>query len=178
MNISYKEYKEYISSEKWLDTKKEFAKHNDKKCQACDSKTKLSAHHKTYRNLGKERIEGELVNYKWKNPDLCYLCETCHNEVHKVARIMGIGMRTDNWYADGTHLWYITNTYIKMMKYTGKSKRPTNAWNKLVDKSWAVRAGTYLSKKQQNHLNHPATIVNGVKNKEKDAYMKKFNLVN
>lgn len=65
------DYKSYLKTEHWELKKKEYISVYKKECALCKSKKALHLHHKTYDNVGKEKLE-----------DLVLLCKHCHNEVH------------------------------------------------------------------------------------------------
>ena len=63
-------YKKYLSSGRWIRLKEQFLLPNSE-CRACGSKDRLTLHHKSYENLGKET---EL--------DFIILCQRCHRRIH------------------------------------------------------------------------------------------------
>lgn len=66
-------YQGYLNSEHWRRTRNAFGGGKMKRrCFLCHSKENIVVHHKRYDNLGFE-----------KRADLRYLCETCHNKIHK-----------------------------------------------------------------------------------------------
>ena len=75
-NKEYIDYKEYVASEEWQNSKrrKQCIKDADNKCQMCGIGFGLEVHHVHYQNLGKEK------------PDqLVLLCVLCHEYTHKMA---------------------------------------------------------------------------------------------
>lgn len=67
------EYKTFIESKEWQETRTRIFKRDKYKCQICGSCKNLQVHHITYENLGQE-----------KDADLVTLCEKCHIEdIHK-----------------------------------------------------------------------------------------------
>ena len=151
---TFAKYKEYTRGTGWVDKKKEFyqQKNIKKECKACGSTDQpLHTHHNTYCRLGEEQLY-----------DLVVLCKPCHDEVHRVARDMGVGMRTDKWAAHGTTLYFITKSFIKFKKST--KKRDHYRWIKLLEKAKELKAGTYVTKKESNTNDY----------KFKQFYIKKF----
>lgn len=73
-------YADYLQSEHWRKIKDWFYHTRARKhCYICRNRDRLNLHHKTYKNLGKE---------KWI--DLVYLCERCHHYCHKLIRAENI----------------------------------------------------------------------------------------
>jgi len=69
-----KNYKDYIASKEWEETRREiFAKYGYR-CVICGSEHNLHVHHITYENLGEE-----------KDGDLVALCPECHKCLHDGA---------------------------------------------------------------------------------------------
>lgn len=67
-----KRYAEYLDSPFWKTTRMEKIKRVGCNCEQCNSAYNLSVHHLTYRNLGHEDIDNDLI----------VLCQECHQEVH------------------------------------------------------------------------------------------------
>ena len=65
-------YKEYIKSAEWRQRRERYYLTHMKECRACKSTYRVSLHHLSYRNVGKEKDE-ELVP----------LCWQCHEEYHE-----------------------------------------------------------------------------------------------
>lgn len=64
-------YSKYLKSDNWrLIREKLFAKRGEK-CELCGKCWKIQVHHKTYKNVYKEKLE-----------DLQVLCATCHQKTH------------------------------------------------------------------------------------------------
>ena len=70
------DYKTYLSSEKWKETKIAM-KLNYKVCQECGSENDLCVHHINYENFGNESID-----------DITLLCRKCHDNLHKLIKKM------------------------------------------------------------------------------------------
>jgi len=70
------DYREYLKSEHWLNTRKEALARAKSHCQVCNSPTRLEVHHRTYERRGAELPE-----------DLIVLCHTCHETFHKNGRL-------------------------------------------------------------------------------------------
>jgi len=62
------DYKKYISSAEWREKSNSAKARAGYRCQVCNSRFKLVAHHRTYKNLGHESPD-----------DLTVLCRECHN---------------------------------------------------------------------------------------------------
>jgi len=71
---SKNKYTNYLSSTKWKYQRKKVMKLKGKRCSKCGSTKKLQLHHKTYRNIFRE-----------KDKDLIVLCIKCHKERHNVS---------------------------------------------------------------------------------------------
>jgi len=72
-------YKEYMFSEHWKLKKQEYKNSEFYKgcCEICKQKNViLDLHHKSYKNIGKEKLE-----------ELSQLCKKCHSVVHKLGKI-------------------------------------------------------------------------------------------
>lgn len=72
------DYKSYIHSPEWQATRKRWLDSGLlKECYFCTKPYEpgFHLHHRTYKNLGKERLM-----------DLVLCCESCHTEVHKLER--------------------------------------------------------------------------------------------
>ena len=85
--IGYTNYQDYLKSEHWNDVKNRAKKSKllggkNKKCSVCNKNFGLTLHHKTYKTLGKERLN-----------HLCWLCFYHHELVSKKFAKNGIG----NW---------------------------------------------------------------------------------
>lgn len=61
------DYETYIHSPEWEEKAKEAKKRAGYRCQLCNGKYKIAAHHRTYERLGHELPE-----------DLTVLCKRCH----------------------------------------------------------------------------------------------------
>lgn len=69
-----KYYEEYLHSEKWSAKRDEVFKHYGRKCALCGSTDRLQVHHRSYENLGNEKLK-----------QLIPLCEPCHTLSHKLG---------------------------------------------------------------------------------------------
>jgi len=67
----YMDYKEYLQTEHWKETRYKALRKANFRCELCNSNNKLHVHHKTYENRGKELPQ-----------DLICLCEGCHSKFH------------------------------------------------------------------------------------------------
>lgn len=69
-----KDYKDYLKTYDWNETRKIVLKEANYKCQLCGAKNvKLNVHHNTYENIGHEYRE-----------DLVVLCDDCHKKFHNI----------------------------------------------------------------------------------------------
>lgn len=69
-------YDDYINSEAWKKKRQSAFKKHGKNCSCCGSTKSLHVHHKTYKNLGHERLD-----------DLEVKCSVCHTLGHVVSNI-------------------------------------------------------------------------------------------
>jgi 5-methylcytosine-specific restriction endonuclease McrA len=65
------EYKEYLKSVHWQETKHKTLESAGYRCEVCRADQELHVHHLTYENIGHE-----------KRKDLLVLCEICHTKEH------------------------------------------------------------------------------------------------
>lgn len=71
------QYKEYLTTPEWRETRKKKLKRARYRCQVCNSNEKsLNVHHRTYERRGEERDE-----------DLIVLCQDCHEMYHDNGKI-------------------------------------------------------------------------------------------
>jgi len=71
---TYKErYYEYLKSPEWNKKRKAKIKEAGGRCQLCNTKGKLSVHHRTY-----DRVYNEILT------DLIALCDNCHKKFHDI----------------------------------------------------------------------------------------------
>ena len=74
--LGFASYREYLASPHWAEVKLRFGEHSPRQCAACHKPNiRLALHHKTYKRLGREKMD-----------DLVYLCDGCHQEVHRSAK--------------------------------------------------------------------------------------------
>ena len=73
----YTNYSDYLRSSHWRNKKKEYFDINKKECEHCNSLDKLHLHHKSYINIGNEKLT-----------DLMCLCESCHSKEHKRLNVI------------------------------------------------------------------------------------------
>lgn len=70
------DYYQYIHSKEW-GVKADAAKRRaGGRCQVCNSPKRLTAHHRTYANLGNEKPE-----------DITVLCKECHTIFYKAGKL-------------------------------------------------------------------------------------------
>lgn len=80
------DYKEYLASSHWKETRKAALERAWYRCQLCNSETDLHVHHNTYDRIGYEAPR-----------DLVVLCKTCHSKFHD--KVENSGREADNkWY--------------------------------------------------------------------------------
>jgi hypothetical protein len=93
-------YIKYLHSRHWRNFKKRRGECKLKQsCVVCGSNYKLHLHHKTYKNIGKERLM-----------DVDWLCEKCHNYLHYYL-VKTKSSRLNKW-----------NVVRKMRRYYSKKK--------------------------------------------------------
>lgn len=82
--LGYSSYQEYLKSEDWQNIKIEWEKRKIKnpkhwgKCQICETTERLVLHHLKYGKVEKLTFSKFMT-----------LCNSCHNEVHKIAHSPG-----------------------------------------------------------------------------------------
>jgi hypothetical protein len=67
-------YKEYLQSEQWRQNREKRLQIDGRMCAVCGSKKDLNVHHISYRNIGNENIEKDLIT----------LCHPCHAMLHRI----------------------------------------------------------------------------------------------
>lgn len=80
------DYRKYLRSPEWKATKIRYLKSRmPKECGVCgaDWNNAMQFHHKTYKNLGNERLM-----------DIVPVCDACHKLVHEIHEAQG---RRDLW---------------------------------------------------------------------------------
>lgn len=81
-------YRDYLNTEHWRRVKERYNNSKlPKKCYVCGCRDNLNLHHKTYKNIGNERLM-----------DLIYLCNEHHNIVHKVINFYNKDLWTASRY--------------------------------------------------------------------------------
>lgn len=68
-------YVSYLHSPAWFALRAKHLLRYGADCKACGSLEKIQLHHKTYDNLGHEKVS-----------ELVALCEACHRAVHRYAK--------------------------------------------------------------------------------------------
>jgi len=70
-------YQEYLQTPHWKDVRSRFwkSKLHNSRCYACGAIENLQVHHKTYKRIGKERLN-----------DFVLLCGNCHKETHQIEK--------------------------------------------------------------------------------------------
>lgn len=81
--LSKAEYRDYIKSPAWQETRKRFWKSKlPKYCYCCEiSDVPLDLHHRTYKSLGKENLS-----------HLVLVCRDCHNRIHETQKTEDINL--------------------------------------------------------------------------------------
>lgn len=83
------EYRSYIQSEAWRRTRERYwASNLPQDCYCCGAPRRVGfhLHHRTYKNLGKERLM-----------DLVPVCPGCHKEIHALHRSDPLWQRRGLW---------------------------------------------------------------------------------
>lgn len=68
------EYKEYLKTPHWKETRDKRLSLDGKRCYVCGYKHNLNVHHISYKNVGNEDVRKDLVT----------LCDMCHLMVHNI----------------------------------------------------------------------------------------------
>ena len=68
------DYSEYLKSPAWKTRRTERAEIDGWKCAICGSDENLNVHHLTYKNIGNENVQTDLVT----------LCRKCHASLHRI----------------------------------------------------------------------------------------------
>lgn len=69
-------YKDYLKTDHWKNIKKRYRKSKlIQNCYICGSQNNLNLHHKSYKRIGKERLN-----------DLIPLCRECHYFTHQALK--------------------------------------------------------------------------------------------
>lgn len=98
------EYREYINSPAWRKKREDYWRSGmPKNCYCCGTPrhSGMHLHHRTYKNLGNERLM-----------DLAPMCQTCHERIHDLHR------SSERWKMKG--LWAATKQIRKLNKASGK----------------------------------------------------------
>jgi hypothetical protein len=69
------DYGDYLKTQHWYSVRNKVFKRAKYQCELCGSKDTLNAHHKTYANLGKEKLS-----------DIIVLCKKCHQKFHDIVK--------------------------------------------------------------------------------------------
>lgn len=67
-------YNDYLQSDQWRKTREKRLQIDGRVCAVCGSGKDLNVHHISYRNIGNEDIENELIT----------LCHPCHAMLHRI----------------------------------------------------------------------------------------------
>jgi len=85
-----KSYSDLLKSPKWQKKRLEILQRDEFKCRSCtDDLTTLHVHHLRY--------DRELLPWEYENEDLITLCETCHNAISSIEKMLkysSFGMET------------------------------------------------------------------------------------
>ena len=68
------DYAQYLQSDHWKEVRLKRLKIDENACAICKSKNNLNVHHISYKNLGNEDVETDLIT----------LCHPCHAMLHRV----------------------------------------------------------------------------------------------
>lgn len=71
--IRQEEYREYLKTDHWKETREEALRRGGYKCHDCGAKENLQVHHLTYARRGHE-----------KQSDLVVVCKHCHEKRHGI----------------------------------------------------------------------------------------------
>jgi phage terminase large subunit GpA-like protein len=76
-NLGFNNYNEYLRSDHWNKIKRKYrmSRKRPQHCWCCGSKNNLQLHHKTYKRLGKEKLN-----------DLLLICDECHSQLHNLVK--------------------------------------------------------------------------------------------
>jgi hypothetical protein len=131
-------YQEYIQSPHWAAKRSLRLKIDEHLCQGCWSSDNLHVHHKTYKRLGNENVQVDLVT----------LCETCHDYVHRMQKQWGIS------------LFNATDRALKQLSISPVVREPAskpeadNAFKRGKDINWtSYKRGFKKSKSFQSKIN-------------------------
>lgn len=69
-------YEQYINSPEWRVKAERIKERDGRRCRVCNSRHRLSVHHRTYEDLGHEQ-----------DIDLVTLCQDCHQVFHDNRRL-------------------------------------------------------------------------------------------
>lgn len=87
--VSRHEYRYYINSPAWRQVRDRYwASKLPKSCYVCDAPRRpgMHLHHRTYKNLGAERLM-----------DLVPVCPTCHDHIHELHKTVPAASRNGLW---------------------------------------------------------------------------------
>lgn len=110
------DYSEYLQSETWSRRRKEVFELYGHLCLKCGSSKNLHVHHKTYKRLGVERIDLDLIP----------LCETCHDKLHAFCKEKHLNLwhGTEDFLRDRVHrLHSLTKKERRMRKKMRRLER-------------------------------------------------------
>ncbi len=72
--MSQQDYSNYLKSSHWIGTREKRIDIDNHRCYLCGKKRHLNVHHISYKNLGHEDV----------NKDLVTLCRECHKMLHNI----------------------------------------------------------------------------------------------
>lgn len=76
-------YKEQLADSRWLQKKAEILIRDNYTCQKCGAKSHLNVHHKEY--------EKNKLAWEYPNEDLVTLCQSCHENEHRIVPYPKVG---------------------------------------------------------------------------------------
>jgi 5-methylcytosine-specific restriction endonuclease McrA len=106
--VSRSGYRDYINSQAWRDKRQKYWQSNlEKDCYCCGTSRRpgMHLHHRTYKNLGAERLM-----------DLVPVCPDCHDEIHRLHD------SDTSWKRKG--LWAATQHVRKQYRRQGRRGKP------------------------------------------------------
>lgn len=119
--LGFQNYNQYLKSQHWQNIRNRYYKSKLPKrinnicvCRVCEQDKPLSLHHRTYKNMGNERLN-----------DLILLCSECHHLAHSI--------HDDNKKLKGTPKYNtrlnLHNSFHKVKKIIKKNGHPRHTKN-------------------------------------------------
>jgi len=119
-----KNYRAYLKTKHWKNLRLRYKRSKlPWKCYVCGSTERLQLHHRSYRRVGRERLQ-----------DLIPMCRACHSEIHRLERRHGVrGM--------GRWLW----SAARRLKRHKQKKGKREAWITSNDYGLVTKCGRRLT---------------------------------